>query len=133
MLFLSKIGPDFMFCNIYILQYLFDEKVRQRLKMVCVYAILCNRSIDKSFTEQEVVYVVFADLESGKLSFIFFKVVAPSDSQDAPGLKKAITDSFTRNLLETIIGKLDFLSSSSTSANLGKNLGLIKLFLRDYP
>ena len=60
-------------------------------------------------TEQEVVYVAFADPEKGKPILLFFKAVALSESQDAPGLKKAIIDTFKRNSLESAIEKIVFL------------------------
>ena len=46
--------------------------------MVNFLAVLCDRSVEKSVTEQEVVYVAFADPEIRKLTLAFFKVGAPS-------------------------------------------------------
>ena len=51
-------------------------------------AILCDGSTDSSIIEQEVLYVIFTDPETSKLTMNFFEVVAPADRQDAPGLKK---------------------------------------------
>ena len=45
----------------------------------------------------------FADPETGKPTLVFFEVVAPSKSQDAPGLKKATINTFQRNYLESVI------------------------------
>ena len=92
-------------------------------------AVLCNGSTGKSFTEQEVVYVAFADPETGKPTLPFLEVVAPSESQDAPGLKKAIIDAFKRNSLESVVLKIIFLSSGNFC---GKHSGFIKLFQEDY-
>ena len=39
--------------------------------MVNLIALLCNGSTKKSFTEEESVYVMFADLESGILTCLF--------------------------------------------------------------
>ena len=50
--------------------------------------------------EREVVYVAFADPETGKPTSSFLESVAISESQDAPGLKKAIISTFKRNSLE---------------------------------
>ena len=61
------------------------------------------------------------------------EVVAPSESQDAPGLKKAIIDTFKRNSLESVTEKIVFLSSDGALMNCGKHSGLIKLFQEDYP
>ena len=36
----------------------------------------------------------------------FFHIIVPSVSQDAPGLKQAITDSFNENSLESALGKM---------------------------
>ena len=82
---------DFTFC---ISEYFFEENVKKKLTMVNFLAVLCNRSTDKSVTEQEVVYVAFADAETGKATLAFFEVVATSESKDAPGLKKAIIKTF---------------------------------------
>ena len=46
--------------------------------MVNFLAVLCDGSTDKSVTEQEVVYVAFADPETGKPTLPLFEVVAPS-------------------------------------------------------
>ena len=78
--------------------------------------------------EHGVVYVAFADPETGKPTLAFLEVVAPSESQDAPELRKAI-----RNSLESVIEEIVFLSSDGTSVNCGKHSGLIKLFQEDYP
>ena len=47
----------------------------------------------------------------------FFEVVAPSDSQDAPGLKQAIFATFTKNMLELVLNKIVFLVFSGASVN----------------
>ena len=46
-----------------------------------------------------------------KANSCVFQVVAPSESQDAPGLKKAIFKTFIRNSLESVSEKIVFLSS----------------------
>ena len=83
--------------------------------------------------EHGVVYVAFADPETGKPTLAFLEVVAPSESQDAPELRKAIIDTFKRNSLESVIEEIVFLSSDGASVNCGKHSGLIKLFQEDYP
>ena len=50
--------------------------------MVNFLPVLCNGSIDKSVSEQEIVFVAFADPETRKPSFVFFEAIAPSKSQD---------------------------------------------------
>ena len=57
--------------------------------MVNFLAVLCDGLTEESVTEQEVVYVAFADPETGKQTLAFFEVVTPSESQDAPGLKES--------------------------------------------
>ena len=52
---------------------------------------------------EKYVYVAFADPETGKRTLVFFEVVAPSKSQNAPGLKKATINTFQRNYLESVI------------------------------
>ena len=44
--------------------------------------------------KQEVLYVIFIDPETFKPTMKFFEVVAPADSQDAPGLKNPILQHF---------------------------------------
>ena len=83
---------DFIFS---ISEYFFEEGIKKKL------AILCDGSTDKSITEQEVLFVVFTDPETCLPTMKFFHVVAPSDSQDAPGLKQAITDTFKKHFLES--------------------------------
>ena len=69
-------------------EYLFEENVKKKLHLVNFIAILCDGSTDNSVIEQEVLYVIFTDPETFKPTMRFFKVFAPADSQDAPGLKK---------------------------------------------
>ena len=101
--------------------------------MVHFLAVLCDRSTDRSVTEQEVVYVAFADPGTGKPTLAFLQVVTPSEGQDAPGLKKTIIDPFKRNSLESVIQKIVFCLSGDVLVNCGKHSGLIKLFQEDYP
>ena len=121
---------DFIFS---ISEYFFEEGIKKKLETVNFLAILCDGSTDKSITEQEVLFVVFTDPETCLPTMKFFHVVAPSDSQDAPGLKQAITDTFKKHFLESALKKIVFLSSDGASVNCGKNSGLIRLFQEDYP
>ena len=101
--------------------------------MVNFLAVLCDRSADRSVTEQEVVYAAFADTGTGKPTLAFLEVVTPSEGRDAPGLKKIIIDPFKRNSLESVIEKIIFCLSGNVLVNFGKHSGLIKLFQEDYP
>ena len=121
---------DFPFC---ISEYFFEQNVKKKLTMVNFLAVLCDGSTDKSSMKQEVVYVTFADPETGNPTLTFLEVAAPSESQDAPGLKKAIIDTFKRNSLKSAIEKIVFLSSDGASVNCGKHSGFIELFQEDYP
>ena len=122
-------GRDVTFC---ISEYFFEENVKKKLTIVNFLGVLCDGSTDKSVMEQEVVYVAFADPETGKPTLAFFEVVAPSESQDVPGLKKVIVKIFNRNCLESVIEKIVFLASDGESVNCGKHSVLIKLFQEDY-
>ena len=51
----------------------------------------------------------------------FFEVVAPSDSQDPPGLKQAIFAIFRKNMLELVLNKVVFLVSDGASVNCGRD------------
>ena len=75
-------------------EYLFEENVKKKLHLVNFIAILCDGSTDNSVIEQEVLYVIFTDPETFKPTMKFFEVVAPADSQDAPGLKNPILQHF---------------------------------------
>ena len=74
--------------------------------MVKIFPVLCDGSLDKSVMEQKFVYVAFADPETEKPTLMLFEVVAPSKSQDAPGLKEAIINTFKRNSLESVNEKM---------------------------
>ena len=62
----------------------------------------------------------------------FFKVVAPADSQDAPGLKNAIFATFHKHSLESVLSKIVFLSSDGASVNSGKDLGADQAITRRF-
>ena len=115
-----------------IAEWLFDENVKKKLDLVNFIAVLCDGSTDSSITEQECIYIIFVDPETSKPTIKFFEVVAPSESQDAPGLKRAITDSFKAHSLESALEKMVFLGSDGASVNSGKNSGLIKLFQEEF-
>ena len=115
-----------------IAEYLFNKDVGESLKKVNFLAVLCDGSTDISVTEQEVVYVSYRDPVTLLPTLKIFNVVAPKDSQDAPGLKEAIKDSFKKHDLESVLSKMAFLSSDGASVNSGKNSGLIRLFQEDY-
>ena len=63
----------------------------------------------------------------------FFEVVAPADSQDAPGLKNAIFATFHKHSLESVLSKIVFLSSNGAPVNSGKDSELIRLLQEDFP
>ena len=75
-------------------EYLFEESVKKKLELVNFITVLCSGSTDNSVIEQEVLYVIFVDPDTFKPTIKFFEVVAPADSQDAPGLKDAIKETF---------------------------------------
>ena len=92
-------------------EYLFKETVKKKLELVNFIAVLCDGSTDNSVTEQEVLYVIFVDPETFKPTIKFLEVVTPSDSQDTPGLKDAITATFKKHSLEAVLEKMVFLGS----------------------
>ena len=81
---------------------IFWGKRQKKLTMVNAFPVLWDGSMDKSVMEKYV-YVAFADPETGKPTLVFFEVVAPSKSQNAPGLKKATINTFQRNYFESVI------------------------------
>ena len=75
-------------------EYLFEENVKKKLHLVNFIAISYDGSTDNSVIAQEVLYVILTDPETFKPTMKFFEVVAPADSQDAPGLKNPILQHF---------------------------------------
>ena len=63
----------------------------------------------------------------------FFKVVAPADSQDTPGLNNTIFATFYKHSLQSVLSKIVFLSSDGVSVNCSKHSGLIRLLQEDFP
>ena len=61
-----------------------------------------NGSTDNSVIWQEVLSVIFIDPETFKPTMKVFEVVAPADSQDAPGLKNTIFATFYKHSLESV-------------------------------
>ena len=111
-------------------EYLFEENVKKKLHLVNFIAILCDGSTDNSVIEQEVLYVIFTDPETFKPTMKFFEFVAPTDSQDPPGLKNAIFATFHKHSLESVLSKIVFLSSDGASVNSGKDSGQIRTITR---
>ena len=72
----------------------FEKNVKKKLHLVNFITIFCDESTDNSIIEQEVWYVIFTNPETFKPAMKFFEVVAPADSQDAPGLKNPILQHF---------------------------------------
>ena len=105
-----KMNMNFIFR---ISEYLFEENIKKKIHLVNFIAILCDGSTDSSVIGQEVLYVIFTDPETSKLTMSFFKVVSPADSQDVPVLV--------------------FLFSDGAYVNRGKDSGLIRLLPEDFP
>ena len=104
---------------------LFEENVKKRLHLVNFIAILRNGSTENSIIEQEVLYVIFTDPETFKPTMKFSEVLAPADSEDAPGFKNAILATFHKHSLESILSKIVLLSSGGASVNSSKDSWLI--------
>ena len=60
-------------------------------------------------------------------------MVSPKDSQDAPGLKQCIFDTFKEHKVGDLIPKIVFLLSDGASVNGGKHSGLIQLIQEEFP
>ena len=80
-------------------EYLFEENVKKKLHLVNFIAILCDGSTDNSAIEREVLYVTFTDPETFKPPMKFGEVVAPTNNQNAPGLKTLFLQHFINILL----------------------------------
>ena len=114
-------------------EYLFEENVKKKFHLVNFITILRDGSTDNSVIEQRVLYLIFTDPETFKPTMKFFEIVAPADSEDAPGLKNTIFATFHKHSLESVLSKTVFLSSNGASVNSGKDSGLIRLFQEDFP
>ena len=101
---------------------LFEKNKKKKLHLVNFIAILCDGSTDNSAIEQEVLHVIFVDPETFKPTMKFSEVVAPADSQDAPGLKTLFLQHFI-NILLIVLNKIVFLSSDVASVNSGEDSG----------
>ena len=112
--------------------YLFRIDISEKVERVNFITVLCDGSTDTSITEQEVIYVIFADPDSFRPILAFFEVAALTESQDAVGLKQAIQLSFKSNKLSHVLDKIVFLSSDGASVNSGQSSGLISLLKEDY-
>ena len=107
-------------CHDFILNisnFLFDKFVREKFSRVNFFAILCDRSTDHSITEQEVVYVAYADPDSFQPCLKFLHLALPKDSQDAHGLKECILSAFKDHGMKDLIPKMVFLASDGASVN----------------
>ena len=60
-------------------------------------------------------------------------MASPKDSQDAPGLKQCIFDTFKEHKVGDLIPKIVFLLSDGASVNGGKHSGLIQLIQEEFP
>lgn len=100
-----------------IYEYLLEQGVKKNLHSAHFIAILCDGSTDNSITQQEVLCVIYTNPETFKPTMKFFEIVAPSYSQDVPGLKQGIFAIFRKNMLELVLRKIVFLASDGTSVN----------------
>ena len=50
--------------------YLLEETVKKKLELVNFITVLCDGSTDNSFTEQEVIYIIFVDSEKFKPTIV---------------------------------------------------------------
>ena len=102
--------PDFI---LNISNFLFDKLVRENLSRVNFFAILCDGSTDHSITEQEIVYVAYANPDFFQPCLKFCHLASPKDSQDARGLKECILSAFEDHGMKDLIPKIVFLVSDS--------------------
>ena len=110
-----------------------QEDIQKKMELVNFIAVLCDGSTNKSITEQRVIYVIYVDLKTNLSVIKFFEIAAPENSQDAPGLKKAIISTFSRHGLCSSLKKIVFFSSDDASINSDSNSGVIRLFQDNYP
>ena len=113
--------------NSRISEYLLYKGVKKKLHLAHFVVILSDGSTDVRITQQVFLYVTYTDPETFKPTMKFFEVVAPSDSQDAPGLKQGIFAIFRKNMLKLVLNKIVFLVSNGASVNCGKDPQLIRL------
>ena len=84
-------------------------------------------------TEQEVVSIAYCNPKIFESCSKYSHLGSPKDSQDAPGLKQCIFDTFKEDKVGDLIPKIKFLSSDGASVNSGKHSGLIRLIQEELP
>ena len=97
------------------------------------FSLLCDGSTNHSMTEQEVVSIAYCNPKIFESCSKYSHLGSPKDSQDAPGLKQCIFDTFKEDKVGDLIPKIKFLSSDGASVNSGKHSGLIRLIQEEFP
>ncbi|XP_066928483.1 zinc finger protein 862-like [Clytia hemisphaerica] len=117
------------FVNV-ISETIFEEDVKKKLKNSNFISVFCDGSTDSAVIEKECVYLMFVDLTEFEptLSFIALKDVP---SQDAAGIKSALTKAFDDVGMPELKDKIVFLASDGASVNSGIKTGLAAKFRED--
>ena len=76
---------------------------------------------------------MYTNPEAFKAVMKFLEVVAPSNSQEVPGLNEAIFAIFRKNTSELVLNKIIFVVSNGASVKCSKNSQLIRLLQEVFP
>ena len=87
---------------------------------------------DAGIQEQEVIYVCYFDPDDFEPRLAFLTVAELTESQDAPGLKRAILEVFKQHGMASILNKIVFLASDGAAVNSGLKSDLITLLKEDF-
>ena len=120
---------NFIFMNFWIFAW---RGCKEKTPLNTLYCYFMWWIDDCSITQHVVLYVIYTDPETFKPTMKFLEVVAPSNSQNVPGLNQAISAMFRKNILALVLNKI-FLASDGASVNCGNNSRLIRLLQEVLP
>ena len=111
---------------------IFEKSTKEKITRAHFVSVLCDGSTDSAVVEKECVYVIYIDLDTFTPVCSSFSLQDP-ESQDAIGIKDAITKAFGDNGLQETLNYMTFLTADGASVNSGGNTGLVALFRELYP
>ena len=116
----------------YTKDYFPNKDVKNELLRTNFIGILNDGPADKATVEQEVICITFLNPNNFESSLTFFTISELfKESQDAPGLKKALLKSFEDHNIEGLLKKIVFLASDRASPNSSLKSDLIALIKQD--
>jgi hypothetical protein len=106
------------------------NKLTECLKNCRFYCVLCDGSTDSAVSEQELIYILYLKDGSPKVEFLSIET---AENSNAVGLKKCITDAFTRVGITDSYKHLLGVNLDGANVNLGAYAGLGALLKEGSP